>query len=76
MGQMRILDHSGDTTVTWALDDPASIAQAEAVFARLLRERKIPFARPAGAPADDAERITAFDPHAEEIVWIRPVAGG
>ncbi len=76
MGQMRILDSSGDTTVTWSPQDAASVARAEATFARLSRERKIPFARAAGASADTAERIRAFDPQAEEIVWIRPVAGG
>jgi len=76
MGQMRILDRTGDTTVAWAVDDPASVAEAEALFARLLGERKIPFARAPGTPADAAERIRTFDPSAEEIVWVRPVAGG
>ena len=76
MGMMRILDETGDTTITWAVDDPATIAEAEVLFARLVRERKIPFARAAGSPAGDAERISAFDPSAEEIVWVRPIAGG
>jgi hypothetical protein len=76
MGTMRILDRSGDTALAWSVDDPASLEQAEALFARLAAERKIPFARRPGAPADDAERITVFDPGAEEIVWVRPVAGG
>ncbi len=76
MGMMRILDETGDTTITWAVDDPATIAEAEALFARLAGERKIPFARAAGTPAAEAEKIFAFDPHAEEIVWVRPVAGG
>jgi hypothetical protein len=69
MGMMRILDETGDTTITWAVDDPATIA-------RLVAERKIPFARPAGSTAGDAEKISAFDPSVEEIVWVRPVAGG
>lgn len=76
MGLMRIIDETGDTTITWAVDDPATIAEAERVFARLVGERKIPFARTAGAPAEAAEKITTFDPHVEEIVWVRPVAGG
>jgi len=76
MGTMRILDHTGDTTLAWAVDDPASLAEAEALFARLTAERKIPFARAVGAPADAAERIRSFDPAAEEIVWVRPVTGG
>ncbi|MBM3660963.1 MAG: hypothetical protein FJW95_15880 [Actinobacteria bacterium] len=73
---MRILDHTGDTCVAWSLDDPASLAEAEALFERLRAERKIPFARAVGAPAADAERVSRFDPAAEEIVWVRPVQGG
>ena len=73
---MRIIDETGDTTITWATDDPIAIAEAEAVFARLVAQRKIPFARAAGAPAGEAEKIRAFDPSAEEIVWVRPIAGG
>ena len=76
MGKMRILDETGDTSITWAMDDPATITEAEMVFARLVRERKIPFARAAGSPAGDAEKISVFDPNAEEIVWVRPIAGG
>ena len=76
MGTMRILDSTGDTLVDWDVDDNATVREAEEVFARLTAERRIPFARPAGAPADDAERITAFDPELEEIIWVRPVAGG
>ena len=76
MGTMRILDRTGDTCVAWSLDDPASLAEAEILFDRLRAECKIPFARATGAPAADAERIAAFDPAAEEIVWVRPVAGG
>jgi len=76
MGVMRIVDWTGDSAITWAVDDPVSIAEAEVVFARLVGERKIPFARAAGAPASDAERISAFDPALDEIVWVRPIAGG
>ncbi|MSO79840.1 MAG: hypothetical protein EXQ79_09590 [Acidimicrobiia bacterium] len=70
------MDSTGDSSVTWAIDDPVSVAEAEAVFSRLARERKIPFARMPGAPASDAERISTFDPALEEIVWVRPIAGG
>jgi hypothetical protein len=76
MGTMRILDRSGDTKTAWTLDDPVSVQRAEELFARLTRERKIPFARSAGAAASEAERVTAFDATFEEIVWVRPVAGG
>jgi hypothetical protein len=76
MGTMRILDSTGDTLVSWDVEDHPTVRQAEELFARLTAERKIPFARPAGAPAEEAERISTFDPAAEEIVWVRPIAGG
>jgi hypothetical protein len=76
MGTMRILDHSGDTAVTWDLDDEATVRAAEELFERLSAESKMAFARPPGAPAEEAERIKRFDPAAEEIIWVRPVQGG
>jgi hypothetical protein len=76
MGTMRILDHSGDTAVAWDLDDEATVRAAEELFARLSAECKMAFARPPGAPAEEAERIRRFDPAAEEIIWVRPVQGG
>ncbi len=76
MGTMRILDSTGDTLVDWEVDDHAAVREAEALFARLTAERRIPFARAAGAPAAEAEQIRRFDPQAEEIIWVRPVAGG
>jgi hypothetical protein len=76
MGTMRILDSTGDTLVTWDVEDEAAIRQAEELFAQLTLERKIPFARSAGGSAEDAEQISAFDPSAEEIIWVRPISGG
>lgn len=76
MGVMRILDHTGDTIVRWELDDPATMAEAERIFRRLQGERKLAFARPAGAGPDQAEQIRQFDPAAEEIIWVRPIQGG
>lgn len=76
MGVMRVLDATGDTVVAWAEDDTESVAAAAAMFLEQQGERKLAFARRAGAPAADAELIRHFDPTAEEIVWVRPVAGG
>ena len=33
---------------------------------------QIPFARAAGAPAEETIQIKTFDPGAEEIIWVRP----
>jgi hypothetical protein len=76
MGTMRILDSTGDTAVTWDLDDDTAVAAAEAIFEREAGQSKMAFARPLGAPVEQAERIRSFDPSAEEIIWVRPIQGG
>ena len=76
MGTMRILDHTGDTAVTWDLDDEAAVRAAAEIFEREAAASKMAFARPAGAPVEQAERIKRFDPAAEEIIWVRPIQGG
>ncbi len=77
MGTIRILNSSGDTCVDWDLADHETVGAAEQLFERLVvAEKKIPFARPVGAPADDAVQIKAFDPHAGEIIFVRPITGG
>ena len=77
MGTIRILDSSGDTAVAWDVTDNETVRAAEELFRRLMTtEKKIPFARTQGAPADTAVQIDAFDPQAEEILFVRPIAGG
>lgn len=76
MGTMRILDQSGDTLVEWSLEDAESLERATTIFHGQLAEKKLAFAVPPGGKADDAERITGFDPTAAEILWVHPIAGG
>ncbi len=76
MGTMRILDRTGDTVVTWSVEEAATLERAEAVFEQQLLAKKMAFARPEGALADAAERVYAFDPDAAEIIWVRPIQGG
>ncbi|MBX7160569.1 MAG: hypothetical protein K1X95_09790 [Acidimicrobiia bacterium] len=78
MGVMRVLGPEGDTrAVEWTREEQESIDAAEAVFRQLLEaDRMVPFARAAGARADEASQLHAFDPDAEEILWVRPITGG
>lgn len=76
MGTMRVIDATGDTVIEWTNDDEASVAKAERVFRKLQSDRLLAFARTSGAPADTAERIFSFDAAADEILWVRPIAGG
>ena len=76
MGIMRIVDETGDSTLTWNREDEQSVVAAAEMFTRLAAKKHLPFARSKGAPASDAELVRNFDPDAEEIVWVRPVVGG
>jgi hypothetical protein len=76
MGIMRILDATGDTTVTWSVQDAATLERAEALFEQMQKQRHLAFAVPKGGLAEDAERVKAFDPGAEEIIWVRAIQGG
>lgn len=73
MGTMAIPDHTGHREVRWSPDDAASVAEAEALFADLAIERLVPFAR---TGLDDFHQVRAFDPQADEILWVRPLQGG
>jgi hypothetical protein len=73
---MRILDETGDVMMTWSLEDTATLDRAEAAFEAELSKGKLAFAVPRGGRDHDAERVSRFDPSADEIVWVRPIAGG
>lgn len=75
MGVMRILDQTGDTTISWSVDDAASVEHAAAAFARE-RCRRLPVGRRQGATASQTWIVTEFDPTLEEIIWTQPVAAG
>jgi hypothetical protein len=46
VGLMRILDASGDTAIVWNVNVEGTVREAEALFDRMLAERKLAFARP------------------------------
>ncbi len=77
MGRMRILGPEGDTALDWDVDDPSSVAEAEALFRQLsCADSMVPFARARDAASTDAELIEAFDAGLDEIYWVRPLQGG
>jgi hypothetical protein len=76
LGKMRILDETGDTTIEWTVDDDEALRRAETLFRQQMNARQMAFSRPAQGTVEDADRIFAFDPNAEEIIWVRPIQGG
>ena len=76
MGVMRILDSTGDTMITWDTEVEQTVRKAEAAFERMVQSRHMAFARPAGAPAEEATLVRRFDARAEEIILVRSLQGG
>jgi hypothetical protein len=78
---LHVLNGSGDTRVSWdrvrlAAGDPeaqAAVAEAERIFARARASGAQAFRLQPNAPA---ERLTAFDANATEVVLIPPMVGG
>lgn len=74
MGRMQILDSNGHTEITWDPVDEAESLIAATRFTHLRASGYFPFARWSGDKESVA--IREFDPHVEEILWVRPLQGG
>jgi hypothetical protein len=75
MGIMRALSPTyGDLTLTWDPTDQATVDTAIAEFETQLAAGKLAIRHDPGKLED--EQIRAFDPEAEEIVFISPLPGG
>ena len=74
MGQMRVLDSSGDRQVKWELEDKASIEAAEEVYKTLKNAGFTFFTVEPGT--DKGSKLKDFDSAQETIVAIPRVTGG
>ena len=74
MGQMRVLDSSGDRQVNWELENKASIEAAEEVAKTLAAAGFTFFGVVPGT--DKGSRLKRFDPAQETIIAIPRVSGG
>lgn len=72
MGKLRILNESGDREIPWAIGDAESLRIAEEAFFEHQKHGFAAFAKVNGSH----ELIKSFDPHAEEILIVGPLAGG
>jgi hypothetical protein len=81
MAVLRVLSVQGDTQIEWdrkqaETGDPEAVAalhEAERIFAEQRARGATAFRI---VPERRAERLDAFDPHAEQIVVVPRVAGG
>ena len=74
MGAMHVLDATGHSTLEWDLADPPSVVKAEDKFLTLQGLGYHAFQRETAVAETD--RLDTFDPHANEILWLRPLQGG
>jgi len=74
MGQMRVLDSSGDRQVKWELEDKASIEAAEETYKALQAAGFSFFTVEPGT--DKGGRLKDFDSAQETVVAIPRVTGG
>ena len=64
----------GHTEITWETEEAAAVREAQRIFEEALCKGGSAFRLSGGV--DTAERITEFDPQAQEIAVVFPVAGG
>ncbi len=74
LGEMAILDGTGDTKVIWDAHNPDEVAAAKAQFDTLKKKGFIAYT--VNKKGDKGEVIREFDPDAEKIILSPPLAGG
>lgn len=74
LGNMKIADTSGHTTVTWDTEIKAQVTDAAQQFEALVQQGYTAYAfKRAGEPGEVA---TKFDPQTEKITMMPRAAGG
>ena len=74
MGVMHVLNRTGHQSLTWDAADVSSVENALKEYAALRDEGYVAFKKELGQ--EDVERLDAFDPGADEILWLKPLRGG
>lgn len=73
MSEMRVLGKGGDLRISWNSENEREVAVAKETFEKWVRDGWSAFRDKLGVKGD---KIKTFDPDAERIVLIPPVAGG
>ena len=75
-GEMSEINHMGDTRIIWDKDNPDEVAVAKSAFDRLVGKKKYAAFEVKGRKGDKGSQIRKFDPDAERIIMVPPMAGG
>lgn len=74
MGNMAVMDQSGDTKLIWDADNEAEVDAARELFEKLKKKNYLAYSVKTGGRKN--ELIHKFDPDLEKIIMIPPVKGG
>ena len=71
---MVILDQTGDTKHIWDRNSEAEVEEARSLFDRMTKRGMVAWS--VTRKGDKDQRITAFDPQAEKIIFAPALQGG
>lgn len=74
MGELREMSRKGDLKLSWNSGNEKEVAAAKEIFDKRVREGWAAFGEKIMGRKGD--RIRTFDPDAERIVLVPPIAGG
>ncbi|MHA2323129.1 MAG: hypothetical protein ACXACG_15970 [Candidatus Thorarchaeota archaeon] len=75
MGEMRIIDGSGDTKLIWDRDNTAEVTNARNTFNDLVKNKKFA-AFSVKKTGSKKDQVYKFDPNAEKLIMVPPIQGG
>lgn len=76
MGEMAVMDRSGDLKVIWDKNNPDEVEAARKQFEELTSKKRFLAYRVEGKKGEKGEVIRTFDPDAERIILAPPMVGG
>ena len=74
MGEMSVINRSGDLKVAWSADDKAEVEEAKRQFDGYKKKGWAVFRL--DNHGREGDRMAEFDPKAEKILVVPPIVGG
>ena len=74
MGELRVMGRKGDTKLSWDTENPAEVEVARKAFEEFYQKGFAAFL--VKTKGGKGMQIEKFDPEADRILFIPPIAGG
>jgi len=72
----EVMGKEGDTKSIWDKNNPDEVEAARKQFDFLVREKKYMAFHVEGEKGDKGKQMKEFDPKAERVIFVPPMAGG